>query len=286
MRIVDEQMKDIDIQTRALDDFVTRARCQNAQHHDVHSQSLETLFKTTRAAYDRIGSQLTTTHERNASLGDDMSDKQKRLDEALATLNSTLQQPLSDLRGNISRTALQEYEPTGETPPRTQYAYPTELPRTALHENLIAAAAAGPVSPLAAASPSKSAVFSGPSPHASEENVEARLSATAGIPPRQFMQSLSGLREINVNVVGGGSRKSTPAEMGFVDLSASVGAGNGNGGPLLGRSLREPSAGRKFIKKPSVVAIEGRENAVPTGQAQAQALSRSTGWRRSPRIAQ
>src|SRR5438270_759426 len=101
-------MKDIDIQMRALNDFVTRARSQNVQHYDVHCQSLKSLSEIAKASFDSIGGHLATTHERSKSLGDDISAKRKLLDEALATLDSTLQQPLSDLRANISRTTLQE----------------------------------------------------------------------------------------------------------------------------------------------------------------------------------
>ncbi|KUJ07361.1 uncharacterized protein LY89DRAFT_691820 [Mollisia scopiformis] len=177
---------------RALDDFVTRARSQNAQYYDVHSKSLKSLSITARASYDSFGSQLAITHERSKSLDDDISEKQKLLDEALATLNSTLQQPLSDLRANISRTTLQEYKPTAETPQRTQYEYPTELPRTKPHENLIAA---GSFSPLII-SPSKSPLFSGPNPNANDESVKARplvTSFSTSLPPREFSQTLSGL---------------------------------------------------------------------------------------------
>lgn len=84
-------MKDIDIQMRALGDFVIRARSQNAQHYGVHSQSLKFLSEIAKASYDSIGSQLVTTYERSKSLGDNISEKQKLLDKALATLDSTLQ---------------------------------------------------------------------------------------------------------------------------------------------------------------------------------------------------
>jgi hypothetical protein len=99
-------------------------------------------------------------------------------------------------------------------------------------------------------------------------------SFSASLLPRK----LPGLREINVNILGS-SRNSTLDE-GVANLSASVCADNT--APLLGRSVREPSS-RKFVKKPSVVALEGRENTMPS---QVEALSQSTGRRRSPRIAE
>ena len=263
---------------RGLDDFVTRARSQNAQHYDMHSQSLKCLSETAKASYDSIGSQLATVHERSKSLSDDISEKQKLLDETLATLDSTLQQPLSDLRANISRTTLQEYEATGETPQKTQYEYPTELPRTEPHKLLIPAA--GSLSPLAI-SPSKSVVFRGSIPDANDESVESRslgTSFSASLPPRSCLQSLPGLREINANVLG--STRNSILEVGATSLSTSVCAENMV--PMLGKNIRRQSS-RKSVKKPSEVVFEGKENAMPS---QVQALSQSIGWRRSPRNAE
>lgn len=189
-------MKDIDVQMRALGEFITRARSKTAQHNDMHSQSLKGLSELGKASCESIGSQLVMTYERSKSLGDYISEKQNLLEKSVATLDSTLQQPLSNLRATISRTTLQEYEPTGETPQRTQYKYPKEFLRTEPHENLIAATR--PLPPHAM-SPSKSAMFSYPNPDANDESVESRPLATNF--PTSLSQSLPGLRELDINVL-------------------------------------------------------------------------------------
>ncbi|KAB8290374.1 hypothetical protein EYC80_010807 [Monilinia laxa] len=139
VRIVDDQMKDISTQMQALDDFVTRARAQNAEHHDLHAQSLQGLSTTVKSSYDNIGTHFASTYGRVKDLGDEMTSKTQALVENLAPLDDNLRQPLADLRTNISKTAIQEYEPTGETPQKVQYQYPTHLPRTEAHETLLEA---------------------------------------------------------------------------------------------------------------------------------------------------
>src|SRR5450432_2165263 len=129
-------MKDVGLQMQALDDFVTRARSQNAQHHDSHVILLEGLSTTVRTSYDNIGSHFTSTYARVKELGQEMYEKTSNLNETLSHVDATLGQPLANLRSHITMTTLQEYIPTGETPQKVHYQYPTTLPRTEPHESL------------------------------------------------------------------------------------------------------------------------------------------------------
>ena len=132
-------MKDIVIQMRALDDFVTCARSQNAQHHDSHVVSLDNLSGTVKKSYSSIGTHFTSTYERVRDLGEEMSAKTASLQDALAPLDENLREPLANLRLNITSTTLQEYQPTRESPQKVQYEYSTHVPRPEPHENLLAA---------------------------------------------------------------------------------------------------------------------------------------------------
>ncbi|KAI9706699.1 MAG: kinesin motor protein cin8 [Candelina mexicana] len=138
VRIVDAQMKDMAVQMQALDEFVTRARSQNERHHETHVQSLQGLSGTVRNSYTSIGEHFTSTYSRVRDLGDDMSERSAVLKATLPPLDATLRQPLADLRSNITDAPLKEYIPTGETPQKIQYSYPTTLPRTETHDTLIA----------------------------------------------------------------------------------------------------------------------------------------------------
>jgi len=265
VRIVDMQMKDIATQMEALDDFVTRARSHNAQHHDSHVQSLQGLSTTVKSSYSNIGSHFTSTYERVRDLGDEMSTKTGTIQESLAPLDTILRQPLAELRSNISSTALYEYEPTGETPQKVQYHYPMELPRTDAHETLLAALRR-PVS----ASPSKTmipAIFN----DAPDERDEVTPCEEGDRKPS------GGLREIDINISAGSFNSEQNGQSAVPGLAGLPSSGDG---PLSQiPSLKRSTSGTGKLPMPkgakkAVIALEGREN-VPFAQ--------STGRRRSPR---
>ncbi len=268
IRIVDNQMKDVGLQMQALDDFVARARSQNAQHHDTHSVSLDGLLTTVRSSYGNISNHFTCTYERVRELGVEMSDKTNTLGETLSQVDTTIRQPLAELRSNIAMTTLQEYIPTGETPQKIQYQYPTELPRTDAHETLLAALRR-PKSHSFSSSPTKTIpVVFNDTP--TQPMSDFTLHSAAG--HLQTPTSTLGLREIDANINAGSLSSS-------VESAASTLMGDATGKiPLLKRSatgtgIKPP----RSMKKPAVVALEGRENSmVPS-------FSQSTGRRRSPR---
>jgi kinesin family protein 11 len=261
-------MKNVGLQMQALDDFVTRARSQNSQHHDIHSKSLHGLLTIVRSSYGNISNHFTSTYERVRDLGIEMSEKTGTLGETLAQVDSTLCKPLAELRSNIAMTTLQEYIPTGETPQKIQYQYPTELPRTESHETLLAALRR-PKSHSFSSSPTKTIpVVFNDTP--TQSTSDFMLHSAAG--HLQTPNSVFGLREIDANI-NAGSLTSTAESV------ASTLSGDATGKvPLLKRSatgtgIRPP----RSIKKPAVVALEGRENSMVSS------FSHSTGRRRSPR---
>lgn len=274
VRIVDEQIKDMESQMRALDDFVTRARSQNAQHHDSHAQSLQNLSSTVKSSYSNISSHFTSTYERVRNLGDEMSAKTATLQETLEPLNSVLRQPLSTLRENITSTQIQDYQPTGETPQKIQYTYPTSLPRTEAHETLLAALRR-PSTSSGSRSPSKSTtsmvpvIFNDtPSTFTSQlQNFSASLPVGSSRPSEHdhglTTSALTGLREVDINVTSIPAVSPSEEQVTLIpSFKRSVSANRGNL-PVL----------KSGKKSGSVVPAEGRENI----------LAQSTGRRRSPR---
>lgn len=277
-------MKDIETQMKALDDFVTRARSQNAQHHDSHVASLQGLSTTVKSSYSNISSHFTSTYERVRDLGDEMSTQTTSLQESLAPLNSVLRQPLAELRDNISKTALQEYQPTGETPQKIQYQYPTELPRTEAHETLLAA-----LRRPTGSSPSKQTtmipvVFN----DAPGDEVPFHPSAS-----HLERRPTGGLREIDVNINAGllnsdfHQLQSVPSSGKGVRPSTS--GGEKENGPLpqipsFKRSMsgKLPLVVQKSGGKRNTMAVEGRENVQPVQGAFSQSVGVG-GRRRSPR---
>lgn len=152
VRVVDEQMKDLEVQMTDLDDFVTRARSENAEHHSRHSESMTKLSNTVGTSFSDISSHYQGTVSRVQTLGSDMATDVHELEADLEPLGDRVCQPLGELRKDIESTKLRDYVPTGETPEKVEYRYPTQLPRTTSHDALIASMHGGPV----VATPSRS----------------------------------------------------------------------------------------------------------------------------------
>lgn len=136
--MVDQQIKDLDVQMKDLDDFVTRAKTQNAEHHEQHAESMRNLDDAVEKSFTTISERFVSTFNRVHQISQEMDTDINQLSDTLPPLDEELVQPLSSLRHDIQNTLLHEYEPTGETPAKVQYQYPTDLPRTQAHDVLIA----------------------------------------------------------------------------------------------------------------------------------------------------
>ncbi|KAK4442471.1 kinesin-like protein bimC, partial [Podospora aff. communis PSN243] len=260
VRVVDEQMKDLDVQMRDLDDFVSRAKSQNAEHHEQHSGSVRILTNAVDKSFSNIMEHCKEAVARVEGLGEDMEADTKKLQESLEPLEEDLCQPLSNLRDEIKSTILQEYQPTGETPQRLQYQYPTSLPRTKAPEILLS-----DMQDTNTPTKPPPAVFSdavAPSPAS-----PSKLSVTSGHSEAKNPMSIS-LREVNPNLTTG-SIMFEPSES-----IMSLPAMSDNTVPATKRTTRSRLARKKVV---STVA-EGLENVPPS--AFAQSMSK----RKSPRL--
>jgi len=282
VRIVDAQMNNMATQMKALDDFVTRARAQNADHHDRHTKSLHNLSTTVKSSFNNIGTHFTSSYDRIRDLGDEMSTQTTSFQKTLVPFDEHLREPLASLRANIESTELQEYHPTGDTPQKIQYTYPTDLPRTEAHENLLATMR-GPSVESQLHSPSKipitvPVVFNDDEMESNSAPLSLLRSSrsTRAIPDIEQRPGASGgLREIDVNTMNI-STMSVPALISDDGSLAQI--------PNFRKSVRseDKHSVAKSAKK-SVVSLEGRENSINlSGSLLAQ---QSTGRRRSPRTA-
>ncbi|OTA57529.1 kinesin-domain-containing protein [Hypoxylon sp. EC38] len=291
VRVVDEQMRDLDEQMTSLDDFVTRARSQNAIHHDNHFSSVRSLSNTVEGSYANIANHFKDTCSRVENLSSEMDTDITNAEGSLESLPDDICQPLSDLREDINGTTLQEYRPTGDTPKKTTYEYPTELPHTEAHEALLRK--------LNGESPSKAKVFADADPSLSENRSPSRPFASDHTFPvshhDQNPLSMS-LREVHPNLNTTGTLNFDPrANATIHGFSASIGPGmmdtiaNTDGDltmPLLkkSRSTRTSKAGRK------ATTAEGRENMPPPPLSSIvpgggrEVFSQSVARRKSPRL--
>ncbi|KAI0200835.1 P-loop containing nucleoside triphosphate hydrolase protein [Astrocystis sublimbata] len=292
VRVVDEQMRDLDEQMTSLDDFVARARSQNAQHDDRHTQSLHNLSNTVEGSYENIADHFLTTCSRVEELASEMETDIKTAEEALEPLLDNICQPLTDLRENVAGTALQEYQPTGATPQKLTYDYPTELPRTQAHASLIAKFNGEP-------SPSKAAVFADADSTLSENRSPSRpvssddpAAPTADRARNPFTTSLQELHPNvnNSNVISSFNQRGSATIHGF---GSSLGLGSLMGAeddipedmtmPLVKKS--RTTRGRASR---STLNVEGRENLPPLATmvpgGGKEIFSQSIARRKSPRL--
>lgn len=139
LNIVAEQKKTLDMQLHSLDDIVARVRAQNDSHHATHTASLASLASTVDASYSNIGEHFTESFSHVENLREDMNNHTKTMTELLDHLaeDSEVRGKLRELKTSVQDQALSEYSPTGQTPQRIQYSYPTALPRTESHDVLV-----------------------------------------------------------------------------------------------------------------------------------------------------
>lgn len=264
IRIVDAQMKDMASQMQALDDFVTRARSHNERHHGRHITSLQGLASTVHQSYSSIGDHFVSTYDRVREIGADVSTHRTALSASLPPLASTIQQPLADLRAAVTTAPLKEYVPTGETPRKTQYQYPTTLPQTEPHDQILGKPA--PSSP-----PHNTNSIQSPRKSPSKSIVYTDAPSATGITPTSTPSTdvnPASLREISLNVGASlkrdhqGSAATTTTTTTTTASKADVDAMGMGPPPLKRQATAESKLPQKFGGggRAGVVKLEGREN--------------------------
>ncbi|TQV96224.1 kinesin family protein (BimC) [Cordyceps javanica] len=299
VRVVDEQVEDLGSKMHALDDFVTHARTENTTHHESHGQLVQSLSNTVEQSFGNISSHFKSTFDRVKNVGEEMELDTNDMREAVEPLNSQLCQPLANLREGISSTTLQEYQPTGDTPQKAVYQYPTVLPRT---NNTTDATfdeedERMPASPLVSmdrsvdqdqtivfadlssqsqqpAPISTKASSSSPRPSSAKSAATAPALSSSDDGVTDKTQLGASLREVNPNVT---SNLTASTPLGFEPRASTISMPAEDATiPLLKRSTRTVR-GVAGVKRPGVAA-EGRENFPPS------ALTAVGSKRKSPRL--
>lgn len=128
VKIVNAQVQDMATQMAALDGFVTRARMQNDRHHDQHLASLEATSSQLKKSLESLQHRLSNTSTETFSIG-----IKAHLDEIASTfadVQDKAREPLQQLQEDLAEAETMSYVPTGQTPQKREWLYPTDLPRT------------------------------------------------------------------------------------------------------------------------------------------------------------
>ncbi|KAH6853299.1 P-loop containing nucleoside triphosphate hydrolase protein [Chaetomium sp. MPI-CAGE-AT-0009] len=266
VRVVEEQIQDLDVQMRDLDDFVSRAKSHNANHHERHTESVQGLNTTVEQSFSNISGHFKETFGRVQTLGEEMKADAETLENALEPLDENICQPLAELRDNVQNTELAEYEPTGESPEKTKYDYPTELPRTAAHELLLAAMRESP-------SPSSPSPIVLPDINITPVRSPAR-------PTSSDSHHSEGLREVNPNLAAAaaGPIMFDPASS-RLSLPPAATGDVATPLPLLKPTTNTRTRGSRLAKRVGGMGAvaEGAENVPPPAM-------RGSSRRKSPRL--
>ena len=268
VRVVDEQVEDLGSKMHALDDFVTRARSENSNHHESHAQSVQAVSNAVEQSFGNISAHFKSTFDRVKNVGEEMELDANDLRDGIEPLDSQICQPLINLRDDIGHTALQEYQPTGDTPQKMVYQYPTVLPRTNV---LNTAIAEEPASPSGANAPESDStlVFSDVQQPSKPAESPSRASMPSSTTDKS--QTAMSLREVNPNV----TTNLTTGSAAFDPRASTMSMPADSTVPMFKRSTRTARAGG--VKKQSMLA-EGRENCPPS------TLARAGSKRKSPRV--
>jgi len=148
VRVVEGQVEDLDVQMGDLDAFVARARQQNASGSGKCAEAVRGVSSAVEGGLGRLAERFGEVGERMQRLGDAVEGDVEVVEEGMDQLEQSVVRPLAGLREEVVKIKMKEYEPTGKTPEKTSYPIPTNLPRTAPHEILLASMRGEPIPEL------------------------------------------------------------------------------------------------------------------------------------------
>lgn len=287
VRSIQQHANDLEPQMEALDDFATRAKSENANHHDARSELIQTMADVVEQSYGSTTAHFKAELDRVRDFGEKMESELNDLREGLDPLETQVRQPLANLREEIIGTGLQEYQPTGETPQKTQYSYPTHLPRTRAGSSSSQRFSTIAESTTPSDSPRSSNIGHN---HAnttmifSDIDVDSKTVPIPSSPSIHFSDktnhTITSLREINPNTTSAFDPHASTISIPPAPTSLPGPPSTTEGGhtlPLFKRSTRSVKT-TTGLKRPA--ALAGGENMVPLSSVFEQSLSR----RKSPRL--
>jgi kinesin family protein 11 len=285
VRSIQQHANDLEPQMEALDDFATRAKSENANHHASRAELIETMSDVVEQSYASTTSHFKAELDRVRDFGEKMESELNDLRDGLDPLDTQVRQPLANLREEIIGTGLQEYQPTGETPQKTQYSYPTHLPRTRAGSRSSQRISSIAESTTPSDSPRSSSLANPATLIFSDNDMDSKTMPIPSSPSIHFSDrtnhTITSLREINPNTTTFDTHANTisiPTAPSSLPQSTTEG---GNTLPIFKRSTRAArgtGTAPTGLKRPA--ALAGGENVVPLSSVFEQSMSK----RKSPRL--
>jgi kinesin family member 11 len=219
VKIVDAQLGQMATQMSALDGFVTRARAQNDNILEEHIGGLLQISLHVAQMQMEISQNMEQREVELQAYQQEATSTNEELRSATDSASSAILSSVKTAQEAIHGDTLQDYVPTGETPQKREWSYPTRLPSTANHQSIIAARRGLPDPTVEAKTPSTSRTpgrspKKQPSPRKgspsksspsktkvfSDEKTQT-MTKPLKASHESLTEPLKGLKEINVNVV-------------------------------------------------------------------------------------
>lgn len=128
VNIVKAQVQAMTTQMAALDEFVVRAKQQNNTHHDQQISSFEAMTNQLKSSLESVQNRLGHNSTETFNIG--IKAHLDELSSTFADVEDKVRVPLQHLQETLLATNFAAYVPTGQTPQKRDWSYPTELPRT------------------------------------------------------------------------------------------------------------------------------------------------------------
>ena len=248
----------------ALDDFMTRARLQNDSHHNERLRTLGIIMSRLRTTTRSFEQTQANPKRFLKDLWKDGKRQMLDLEGLVEAMKADTEGPLLELRQELSDNIPDRVRTNRTNPQKREWNYPTQLPRTAEHEVIIAklrglpdptltsqtpasartparsprkqaSPRKGPASPSKIPSPSKTRVFTDigiSKVHQPSLTTQTTSVTTTTIIPLSELKS-GGLKEMDINVINSNKPLPAPSTTSsqreekpvLLDFSKSVGSG-------------------------------------------------------------
>ena len=207
VKIVDAQIAEMTVQMSALDEFVTRARTQNEQSHRDNLEGMQQYQAEVAQLETEVARQMELRNNDLETFQTDASADAKEVAETADNFTTEVQEALQTVRENVQDTPMQDYQPTGQTPQKREWSYPTDLPATASRSTIIARSRGLP-DPVESKTPGRSPnkKSARKSPAKPRSPTKGKVYTDGDLTKALLLENMTepiGLKEIDMNVVAG-----------------------------------------------------------------------------------
>lgn len=139
---MEEQTEDVGVQLHDLDHAVANARSMNDKYHNISMESINKIVDGGQQFVNKFLSLIDTLRNEMGPF-EETSELAAQNIDVVESFSFITQERLSQLRNRVESAPLKECLPTGQTPRKRKYTFPTTLPSTGSAEDVLTRARGG-----------------------------------------------------------------------------------------------------------------------------------------------